>query len=139
MALLLAIAAVVLPFFDGGIQASLDAGSTTASAGRAAAEVGLLLVGLLTLVHIYAYERGGDFNPLYAFMFLAPLMLGVPAILNPPTVPPVLGLVGGLVAVGAGAYAVYTIAVAMLEAKKQGDAKKAAALEARRAARKGGA
>lgn len=139
LALLLTVLAVLLPFFDPGVQASLDAGSTTASAGRAAAEIGLLLVGLLTLVHVYAYERGGDFNPLYAFMFLAPLMLGVPAIMNPPTVPPAIGLIGGLVAVGAGAYAVYTIVVAMLEAKKQGDAKKAAALEARRAARKGGA
>jgi hypothetical protein len=45
---------------------------------------------------------------------------------------PILG--GGAVAAGGG-LAAYTIAEAMMQAKKQGDRKKAEALEARKAAR----
>ena len=40
-----------------------------------------------------------------------------------------------LSALGAGLFAVYTMVLALMEAKKHGDAKKAAAAEARKAAR----
>lgn len=137
LGLLCLVGAVALPFFDPQIAERVAASIKPASSSAGAAEVGLLLVGLLTVVHVYSYERGGEFNPLYAFMFLGPLLMGAPRITNSATDPKIIGSVGALIAVGAGAYAVYIIVVAMMGAKKQGDAKKAAAMEARRAARKG--
>ena len=137
LALLTVIASLVIAMLDPVIASRAAEGLQPASGGRAAAEVGLLLIGGLTLVHIYAYQRGGHFSPLYPFMFLAPIILGVPVLIatlggeaN------VLALAGAGLSIGAGVYAVYTIIVAMMEAKKEGDAKKAAAAEARRASRR---
>jgi len=105
------------------------------------AEKGLLILAGLSMTHIYDYEHGGRFNPMYPLMFLAPGIAGLMALLKVFSAPQIgLGqMVGGLgaVAVGvAGWMAAYTMYVALKEAKSHGDAKKAAQLEARKAARK---
>ncbi len=131
LALLALVASIVIAFLDPDL-------GTEGNGGFAAAEVGLLLVGGLTLVHVYAYQRGGHFSPLYPFMFLAPIMLGAPRLAaymgDKPW--PVLKVLGAATCTIAGGIALYTIVLAMVDAKKEGDAKKAAALEARRGARR---
>jgi hypothetical protein len=108
---------------------------------RALVEVGSLLLGAGTLVHIFAYKKGGRFNPLFPLLFLGPAMagalvffqtLGGGAIFSGPNLPKLLG---SALSTGAGAFSVYTVGLAMVQAKKEGDAKKQAALEARKAAR----
>ena len=142
LAFVLLIASLVLAFLDPALKPLLDGSNkvvrVAGNPGFAAAEVGLLLIGGLTLVHVYAYQRGGSFSPIYPFMFLAPLMLGLPRfaayIGQKPW--PFLKIAGAAICIVAGFIAVYTIVLAMMEAKKEGDAKKAAALEARRGARR---
>ncbi len=147
LAILLTLVAVALPFFDPVIAKKLvdESGLLMASKPIGAAEVGLLLMGGLTLVHIYAYRRGGQFSPLYPFVFIGAVIMGLTRLqthlglmpdgagtgLNPQ-----LGVLGSTLALVGGGIAVVTIVMAMADAKKQGDAKKAAALEARKSARK---
>lgn len=104
------------------------------------AEKGFLLLAGLSITHIYDYQHGGRFNPLFPLMFLAPGIAGVMALLKVFSKDPIgVGdMVGGLgaVLVGvAGWMSAYTMYVAMKEAKAHGDAKKAAQAEARKAAR----
>ena len=94
---------------------------------------GLMILGLVTISHIYSYSKGATFNPLFPILFLGPAFAGVLSI-------PKAGIgwwsVGSLLASVAGVMAVYTIVVAMRQAKAEGDAKKAAQVAARREARK---
>jgi hypothetical protein len=106
---------------------------------QAFVEVGSLLLGAGTVVHIFAYRKGAHFNPLFPLLFLGPAFLGTSIVLQ------TLGggnlgahlveLLGSLLSAGAGLFAVYTVVLALMAAKKEGDAKKAQALEARKAAR----
>lgn len=114
--------------------------------GKTMAELGMLAWAAYTWVHIYAYERWGHFNPIFPMMFLAMLFGGAvqgsfALGMEEGGLPKIAGIAGGgLLAVGGG-IAAYTIVEAMLAAKKEGDAKKAVVLEARktaRAARKSG-
>jgi hypothetical protein len=99
-----------------------------------------LLLGGLTFVHIDSYEKGGKFNPLFPLMFLG-CALGGPVALVARIqhisngAMSVLAALGCAIVTTAGILAVYTIAVALLQAKKEGDLKKAAAIEARKLAR----
>jgi len=106
----------------------------------AMAELGMLAWAAFTWVHIHAYERWGNFNPLFPLMFLGIVFAGATRVIfgiggldEPAGILAVLG--GGLVAIGGG-LAAYTIVEALMEAKKQGDVKRQAAMEARRAARR---
>jgi len=93
----------------------------------------------LTYVHIAGYERWGKFNPLYAMLFLGMLLVGVSSIfagLSNEGPLMISGILGGLLVGGGGGMAAFTIVEAMMQAKKEGDLKKAAAIEARKAARK---
>ncbi|MEZ5976615.1 MAG: hypothetical protein R3F34_00095 [Planctomycetota bacterium] len=139
--LLLLVAAVVLPFVDPVIAAKLADWSpdtltpAPADSARAAAEVLALLLGGCTLAHVFAYKKGGHFSPLYPFLFLGPLAMGAMAVLTASGPMKIFAIVGGAIVTIGAAIGVYTIVVAMIQAKKEGDAKKAAALEARKAAR----
>lgn len=147
LGLALLVAAFVLPFFDPDIKALLanyDPETATtappASAGKAAGEVLVLLLGGCTLAHIFAYKKGGAFSPLYPFAFVGPAIMAIMTLyghffMTGQKVNFVSLL--GVATVGvASAMGVHTIIVAMIQAKKEGDLKREAALEARRAARK---
>jgi hypothetical protein len=128
-----------LPILSSG-SLFLEGGGVNVSGFGAFAEKGFLLLAGLTLTHIYDYQHGGRFNPLYPIMFLAPGIAGLMALMKVFSADP-LGpghLAGGLgaVLVGiAGWMSAYTMYVAMKEAKAHGDAKKAAQVEARKTAR----
>jgi hypothetical protein len=109
--------------------------------GKAIAELGMFAWAAYTYVHIHAYERWGPFNPIFPMMFLAMLLGGFLMVAGGLAVegPLKAAMMGGGLVVGiGGGLAAYTIVEAMMQAKKSGDAKKAAAVEARRQARKSG-
>ena len=92
-----------------------------------------------TIVHIAAYARWGNFNPLFPLMFIAMPIVGIGSVLGGRAaegLDKVFRMGGGGILLIGGGMAVYTIVEAMMQAKKEGDLKKAQALEARRAARK---
>ncbi|HTF88075.1 MAG TPA: hypothetical protein VK843_06665 [Planctomycetota bacterium] len=99
-----------------------------------------LLLGGLTFVHIDSYEKGGKFSPLFPLMFLGCALGGLAALVAriqniSSDFTTWLAALGCALVTAAGVLAVYTIAVAMMQAKKDGDLKKAAAVEARKQAR----
>ena len=104
----------------------------------------LTLIGAgFTYAHIVGYRLGGGFNPLYSFAFTLPVFGGIPALLNGLAsdaggFAKILGLLGSAAAFWFGVQGVRALIIAMKEAKKEGEAKKKAAIEARRAARKAG-
>lgn len=98
----------------------------------------LLLLGGFTWIHIYDYERGGKFNPIFPLLFLGAAITGLATIFEvvndgPPGL--LALLVGTIPVTVAGFIAMYTMGVALKQAKTEGDQKKEAALAARRAAR----
>jgi hypothetical protein len=104
-------------------------------------EVIMLGWAAFTWVHIANYERWGGFNPLFPLMFLGMLFAGLMAVIaalggEATGMTKLASLLGGAAVAGGGGLAAYTIAEAMMAAKKEGDRKKAEALEARKAARK---
>ncbi|MEX1026268.1 MAG: hypothetical protein WD226_14435 [Planctomycetota bacterium] len=131
LALLLAVGAFVLPFvWLGNYDAKV-----------ASAEVGMFAWALFTWVHIRSYERWGSFNPIFPLMFLGMLVAGFARVAASAsggglkTGSGLMGVMGGLTVGVAGAMAAYTMYLSLRQAKAEGDAKKEAALEARRAAR----
>ena len=105
----------------------------------------LALIGAgFTWAHIVGYQYGGRFNPLYAFTFSVPLFGGIPSLLVAFKAADangffrLLAIVGSLVALATSFQGIRALVLAMMEAKKEGEAKKKAAIEARRAARKAG-
>jgi len=130
--LVMVTACVVLPLLDP---------REGANAGKGMAEVGMLTWAAFTRVHIDSYERWGKFSPIFPLMFLGMVVAGAAGLVrafgyglgSPSGIAALLG--GALVAAG-GTLAAYTIVEALMQAKKEGDVKKQAALEARRAARK---
>ena len=108
---------------------------------RAVLEFGTLFLALATFAHIQAYEYGGKVNPIFPLMFLGPAVAGsLNAIGSATKVSDlgVLGLVGRLGSVGVaagGIMAMYTMYVTMKVAKEEGDRKRDAARERKRAER----
>lgn len=103
-------------------------------------EIVMLGWAAFTWVHIANYERWGGFNPLFPLMFLGMLFAGAAAVVgalggDAAGLTKLMGLAGGAAVAAGGGLAAYTIAEAMMAAKKEGDRKKADALEARKAAR----
>ena len=94
-----------------------------------------MLLGGLTFAHIVGYEKGGKFSPLYPMMFLGCALGGLASLVGAINNGKWLAALGSAVITTAGVIAVYTIAVAMMQAKKDGDIKRASALEARKQAR----
>ena len=114
-------------------------GGILGAVGFGVAEMGMLGWAAFTFVHIANYERWGHFNPLFPLMFLAMLFAGVAAVFTSFQYGGLLtitSLAGGLIVAAGGGLAAYTIVEAMMQAKKEGDRKKQAAMEARRDARK---
>ena len=121
-------------------MSSFDAEDVKTVAGPFA-EKGFLILAGLTMTHIYDYEHGGQFNPMFPLMFLAPGIAGVLSLVKVFSVDSIgigqiLGGIGSIAVAAAGWMAAYTMYVALKEAKTHGDAKKAAQLEARKVARK---
>lgn len=128
-----------LPTFSFG-SLFLEGGGVDSGAFGPFAEKGFLILAGLSITHIYDYEHGGRFNPLYPLMFLAPGIAGVMALLKVFSADPIgfghiLGGLGAILVGAAGWMSAYTMYVAMKEAKAHGEAKKAAQAEARKAAR----
>ncbi|TDJ68043.1 MAG: hypothetical protein E2O39_13730 [Planctomycetota bacterium] len=106
-------------------------------------EVTTLLLAAATFSHIFGYEHGGRFNPIFPLMFLGPGIAGLLGIFgavgrfggdgNKPAL--LAGLVGLIIVGVGGMMAIYTMVVAMKQAKLEGDLKRTVALEQRKAAR----
>jgi hypothetical protein len=123
---LLAIAAFVVPNFIGEFPIS--------SMGEMVA----LALACFTFTHIFDYEHGGKFNPIYPMLFLGPAIMGLLGILKLSEASGLTMMAAALGSLGvaiAGFMAVYTMFVAIKQAKIEGDLKKQAATEARKAAR----
>lgn len=105
--------------------------------GKSLAEVGMLAWAAATFVHIDSYERGGKFNPIFPLMFLGHAVAGVLAFGTQIQVEKnLLAMAGSVVVAVGGVMAISTMFIAMKQAKVEGDLKKRAASEARKAARK---
>jgi hypothetical protein len=136
LSLLMILAGVIaLPLFDGKLKAAED----DIAPFKVMAELGMLAWAAYTWVHIFAYERWGNFNPLFPLMFLGMLFGGlasaIGALAIDDTAVKLAGLLGGALVGLGGGMAAFTIVEAMMAAKKEGDAKREAAIEARKAAR----
>ena len=101
-------------------------------AGYSIGEVLTLLLALATFSHIWGYEHGGKFNPLYPLMFLGPAIAGVLNVLGAAAAfgvtdhpgNPLLGMLGSLTVGAGGVLATYTMYVAIKQAKAEGDIKR---------------
>ena len=111
--------------------------------GYSIGEVSTLLLALATYTHIWGYEHGGKFNPLYPLMFLGPAIAGVLNLIGAaaafgvedhPGIP-ALGLLGSLVVGAGGILATYTMYVAIKQAKVEGDIKREQMRQYRKAQR----
>lgn len=130
--LLIVVVGCMMPLFDGqhtpGFEPKL----------KTFAELGMLAWAAGTWVHIYAYERWGQFNPIFPLIFIGMLVAGfataIQAVTGGNGIEPV-GLLGGLTVGIGGGMAAYTIVEAMMDAKREGDAKKVVENERRKAAR----
>jgi len=105
---------------------------------KSVAELGMLAWAVGTWVHIYAFERWAAFNPIYPMIFIGLLVAGfqraIESVTHPDGLQPI-GLLGGLAVGIAGGMAAYTIVESMMQAKREGDAKKQLEIERRKAAR----
>ncbi len=150
-AMALFVAAVVIclstgVYFTGdtflGFEAPVD--PEVASSNKylfAALEFGTLFLALATFAHLTAYEYGGKFNPLFPLLFLGPAVAGVLKALDAAAQISslgglgVVGLVGSVGVAAGGIMAMYTMYVTMKVAKEEGDRKRDAARERKRAER----
>lgn len=136
--LLVLLVGVFSVFYDPAIAA----GGEDVYGIKAFAEVGMLAWAAATIVHIFSYVHGGRFNPIFPLMFLAMFAAGIlgaiGAFAEESPVLLTVRVAGALVVSAGGGIACYTIFEAMKQAKVEGEAKKAAAREARKAARGSG-
>ena len=106
------------------------------------AELLTLILATATFTHIFAYEHGGKFNPIFPLMFLGP---GLAGLLNMFSIGAVmggsasgmgmLGILGSVLCAAGGCMAMYAMYVAMKQAKEEGDRKREELRMARKAAR----
>ncbi len=107
---------------------------------RALMELGTLFLGLATLAHVLAYEYGHKFNPIFPLMFLGPAIAGALNIIGASKQIgdngiAILAAIGSLTVAAGGIMAMYTMYVSMKQAKVEGDIKRAAERERRKAER----
>ena len=106
--------------------------------GGIGGEAATLLLACATFSHIFGYEHGGKFNPIFPLMFLGPGIAGVLNIVGAMAMfgeeagRAALGLAGSVVVGAGGMMAIYAMYIAMKQAKVDGDIKR----EAQRAERK---
>ena len=113
------------------------------------AEVLTMILAMATISHIYGYEHGGKFNPVFPLMFMGPAIIGLVNLLSAGhvfggdhVIVGALGLIGSLVIAAGGVMAMLIMKKAMREAKVEGERKanlirekRKAEQEAKRAAR----
>ena len=106
---------------------------------RSLLEIGTLFLAVATFAHIQAYELyQTKFNPIFPLMFLGPAVAGalhVFTALNSDSTLKIVGILGSLIVAAGGITAMYTMYVSLKEAKVEGDQKKAAMREQRKADR----
>ena len=106
---------------------------------RSLLEIGTLFLALATLAHIQAYEYyQTKFNPIFPLMFLGPAVAGalhVFTALTSESSLKIVGILGSLIVAAGGIMAMYTMYVSLKQAKVEGDLKKAAMREQRKADR----
>ena len=105
---------------------------------KSVAELGMLAWAAGTWIHIYAYERWASFSPIYPMIFIGLLVAGLQkavASVTADTGLDYIGFAGGLIVGIGGGMAAYTIVESMMEAKREGDQKKALEIERRKSAR----
>lgn len=109
--------------------------------GAIGGEVATLLLASATFSHIFGYEHGGKFNPIFPLMFLGPGIAGVlnvfgaVARFGDSAGLALLGLLGSVIVGFGGLMAIYTMYVAMKQAKVEGDRKRQEMREYRKAQR----
>jgi len=107
----------------------------------ASTELFTLLLATSTFTHIFAYEHGGKFNPLFPLVFVGPgiagvmNLFGVSKAMEEGGLMPLLATAGTLAVAVGGIMAMYTMFVALKQAKEQGDRKREAMREHRKATR----
>ncbi|MFT7679162.1 MAG: hypothetical protein ACI8QC_003162 [Planctomycetota bacterium] len=130
-------ALVALVFFAGAFALVFTAGNTMVLDVNgditgvftmgAAAEIGVLALGIFTLAHIVGYINGGKFNPIFPLMFMGPALAGLLNLVASINVfgsqhmgLGVLGLIGSVIVGGAGCFAMYVMGNSIKEAKEHG-------------------
>ena len=127
-------------FFGFEVPEGTDLELSNKYAINAVLEFATLLLALATFAHITAYEYGGKFSPLFPLMFVGPAVAGVFKFLEAASMLGdyalvLVGVVGAALVGAGGMMAIYTMYVSMKDAKVQGDLKKEAARERKRADR----
>lgn len=135
------IAAIVWVFMAGtptytapGFEAAVELGN-----GRLVIELMSLILAGATITHIFGYEHGGKFNPIFPLMFAGPAIAGIVNLFSFGNVtssdssgPGMLGLVGSIVIAVGGFMACKTMMDSMKEAKVAGEIRQAAIREERK-------
>ncbi len=144
VASLLWIGAIVLLFMGSGVYVEISP-SKTAEVFQIGmvAEIMTLMLGMYAIEHIHGYEHGGKFNPLVPLLMVGPGIAGVLNLLisskaafsNPHSGLGAIGLIGSVIVAAGGIFAIKIMIDSMKEAKVQGEIKKAAMREARKAER----
>ncbi len=143
VASLLWIGAIVYLYMVSDVYVEISAGVTDKvfRVGMVA-EVLTLMLGMYAIEHIHGYEHGGKFNPLVPLLMLGPgiagilnLLSSIAAFRNPHSVLGSIGLIGSVIVAAGGIFAIKIMIDSMKEAKVQGEIKKAAMREARKAER----
>lgn len=101
-------------------------------------EVLTVILAGATISHIFGYEHGGKFNPIFPLMFAGMAFAGITSAIagfGAEGTAKLAMIVGGAVVGLGGGLAAFTIVEAMMQAKKEGDIKKQAQIEERRKAR----
>ncbi|MCP5023856.1 MAG: hypothetical protein GY930_19085 [bacterium] len=137
------IGALVFLFMGDGVSVVNGEGKLTqVFTWGMAAEVLTLMLGMYAIEHIHGYEHGGKFNPLVPLLMLGPGIAGVMNLLwsfsafdNPHIKLGAIGLIGSVIVAAGGIFAIKIMIDSMKEAKVQGEIKKAAMREARKAER----
>lgn len=110
----------------GSIVPAVQAGAI----GPIGGEIATLILGGATLVHIWGYEHGGKFNPIFPLMFLGPgiagllNVFGAVAMFGDNAGRAALGLLGSVTVAAGGLYAMYVMYQSIKEAKVEGERKK---------------
>lgn len=143
VASLLWIGAIVFLFMGNGVYVEVSSGITKEvfQLGMVA-EIMTLMLGMYAIEHIHGYEHGGKFNPLVPLLMLGPgiagvlnLLSSIAAFRNPYSSLGAIGLIGSVIVAAGGIFAIKIMIDSMKEAKVQGEIKKAAMREARKAER----
>ncbi|MCP3915045.1 MAG: hypothetical protein GY711_05780 [bacterium] len=135
------IGALVFIFMSNGamIDAIDGSGAKEVFKFGCASEVATLILAGATFSHIFGYEHGGKFNPIFPLMFLGPGLAGLlnvfgamGALGGSTAMYALMGLVGSLIVAAGGGMAMHTMYASMKQAKIEGEIKREALREERK-------